>query len=108
MSDVLVLERPAAKVTQKKRAGKVRSVLRVLREGRWIGDVLLDRRGRVWRHVESVPPDVVLKVLAAFTRGETCGELVGRRDGLAYRWHEVSDDPEPAAAPIVVDLAAAA
>ena len=104
MSDVLILEMPKAK--EKKKAGKVRSVLRVLRGGLWLGDVLLDRRGRVWRHVESVPADVVLKALAAFTRGESRGEMVGRRDGLTYAWHEVVE--QPAEREAVVELAEAA
>jgi len=107
MSDVLVLEQPA-KVKAKKRMGKVRSVLRVNREGRWIGDVLLDRKGRVWRHVEAIPADVVLKAVAAFTRGEVRGELIGRRDGLAYVWHEVVEQPETEETVIVVNLADAA
>jgi hypothetical protein len=108
MSDVLVLEQPAAKTKAKKRGGKVRSVLRVNREGRWIGDVLLDRKCRVWRHVEAVPADVVLKAVAAFTRGEARGELVGRRDGLSYAWHEVVEQPEAEETAIVVNLADAA
>jgi hypothetical protein len=109
MSDVLVLEQPAkTKAKAKKRGGKVRSVLRVNREGRWIGDVLLDRRGRVWRHVEAIPADVVLKAMAAFTRGEVRGELIGRRDGLSYAWHEVVEQPEAEEAVIVVNLADAA
>jgi hypothetical protein len=107
MSDVLVLERPAAKAKAKKKAGKVRWVLRVLRGGLWIGDVLLDRKGRVWRHVTSVPPDVVLKAVAAFTRGEQRGELTGRRDGLEYVWHLV-EEPAVKEAVAATELAEAA
>src|SRR5262245_25332794 len=88
MSDILVLERPVAK----KRAGKVKSVLRVMRGELWVGDILLDRRGRVWRSVNSIPPDVVLKAMVAFNRdGEEQGELVGRRDGLTYIWAVVRE-----------------
>src|SRR5262249_5311408 len=87
MSEVLVLERPAAK--EKKKAGKVKSVLRVMRGGLWVGDVLLDRKGRVWRHVPSIRADGGLKAMAAFARGEERGEVTGRRDGLAYEWSEV-------------------
>src|SRR4051812_25726881 len=103
MSDVLVLEMPATK----KRAGKVRSVLRVIRGGLWVGDILLDRRGRVWRHVPTVPSDVVLKVVAAFTRGEEQGELLGRRDGLEYEWSLVGAQTEAAGA-VILELAEAA
>src|SRR5947209_8150271 len=106
MSDVLVLERPTTK--EKKKAGKVRSALRVLRAGLWIGDILLDRKGRVWRHVNTVPPDVVLKAVAAFTRGEERGELTGRRDGLVYGWYEVVEQAEAKEAEVVVELAEAA
>jgi hypothetical protein len=106
MSDVLVLERPKSK--EKKKAGKVKSVLRVLRGGLWVGDVLLDRKGRVWRHVPSIPADVVLKAMAAFTRGEERGEVVGRRDGLSYEWAEVVEPVVTKAAEGAAELAEAA
>lgn len=104
MGEILVLERPAA--TEKKKAGKVRDVLRVLRGGRWLGDVLLDRKGRVWRRVESVPADVVLKAVAAFARGDDAGEAQGRRDGLAYTWHLVVE--QAAETEVVAEMAEAA
>jgi hypothetical protein len=37
---------------------------------------------------------VVLKVVAAFTRGDERGELTGRRDGLAYSWHLVVEEEQ--------------
>lgn len=106
MSEILVLERPAAK--EKKKAGKVRSVLRVMRGGLWLGDVLLDRKGRVWRHVPSIPGDVVLKAVAAFTRGDERGELTGRRDGLRYEWYEFVEQAEVKEPEVVVEMAEAA
>src|SRR5262249_36525137 len=109
MSDILVLEQPAAKkTTEKKKAGKVRDVLRVLRDGRWLGGVLLDRKGGVWRHVDSVPADVVLKSVAAFVRGDERGEMVGRRDGLAYSWHLVVEQPAAVETEVGTEMAEAA
>jgi hypothetical protein len=105
MSEVLVLDRPAK---EKKRAGKVKAALRVWRDGRWVGDVLLDRKGRVWRHVPSIPADVVLKVVAGFSRGEVRGELTGRRDGLAYEWNEVVEQPAAKETEGAAELAEAA
>jgi len=106
MSDVLVLERPKSK--EKKKAGKVKSVLRVMRGGLWVGDVLLDRKGRVWRHVPSIPTDVVLKAVSAFTRGEGRGELTGRRDGLVYGWYEVVEQVAVKETDVTAELAEAA
>jgi hypothetical protein len=90
MDDILVLERPAKK-KKPKRVGKVQSVVRVLRDEFWIGDILLDRRERVWRKVDSIPTDIVLKCLVAVTRGEERGELTGRRCGQTYTWHIVEE-----------------
>jgi hypothetical protein len=98
MDEILMLEMPEAKPAVKKRGGKVKSVLRVKRDELWIGDILLDRRGRVWRHVDSIPPDIVLKAMAAFTRGEERGELVGRRCGLNYKWQVVGLEEEAVSA----------
>ena len=72
------------------RPGKARVVLRVAVEGRYLGDILLDGGGRVWRHADTIPADVVLKaVLANGRRGEVCGQLVGRKDGQTYSWFVV-------------------
>ncbi|MFO0926395.1 MAG: hypothetical protein U0736_05060 [Gemmataceae bacterium] len=75
-------------------------MLRCRRASRYVGDVLLDERRRLWRRADTIPADVVLKVLIAFTRhGEVCGRLVGLTDGRAYLWHAVDALPvRPAAA----------
>ncbi|MFQ3592097.1 MAG: hypothetical protein SNJ82_02780 [Gemmataceae bacterium] len=66
---------------------KVTTVLRVAAGEQYIGDILLDRRHRVWRRAVPVPADVVLKILLAFSRrGEKCGQVVGQRDGQIYTW----------------------
>lgn len=71
-------------------AGRVHTVLRVAIEERYVGDILLDRRGRVWRHADTIPADVVLKSLVAHQRQhETYGRLVSRLDGRVYIWFAV-------------------
>jgi hypothetical protein len=68
------------------RAGRVQAVLRVAQGERYVGDILIDRKGRVWRHADTIPADVVLKAMVAQRRGEICGRLVGLRDGRVYSW----------------------
>jgi hypothetical protein len=73
-----------------KAQGRVRTVLRVSQGDRYVGDILLDGRDRVWRRADTIPADVVLKALLAFARqGDVCGELVGRTDGRSYSWFVV-------------------
>jgi hypothetical protein len=89
-----------AEVRQPQQARRVRveSVLRVAVEDRFLGDILLDGDGRVWRHADTIPPDVVLKaILAHGRRGEVCGKLVGLKDGRTYSWFSVSALAEAAA-----------
>lgn len=72
---------------QQVKPGRVRKVLRVAVGERYVGDILLDARGRVWRHADTIPADVVLKAMLAHNRqGDVCGRLVGLRDGQAYSW----------------------
>ncbi|MFO0881673.1 MAG: hypothetical protein U0840_30615 [Gemmataceae bacterium] len=69
------------------RVGVRSTVLRVAQEERYVGDILLNQRGRVWRHASSIPADVVLKVLVAHRRqGDLCGQFLSRLDGRNYRW----------------------
>jgi hypothetical protein len=80
------------------RGGRVQSVLRVAVEDRYLGDILLDRDGRVWRHADTIPADVVLKaMLANGRRGEVCGQMVGLKDGRNYSWFVVGALAEAAA-----------
>lgn len=82
------------------RKSRVQTVLRVSAGERYLGDVLLDARGRVWRKAGPIPADVVLKALLAFSRqGEVCGELVGRLDGRTYVWFVVGALPLGEAGP---------
>jgi hypothetical protein len=86
--------------------GRVRTVLRVSQGERYVGDVLLDGRDRVWRRADTIPPDVVLKALLAFARqGDVCGELVGRLDGRPYSWFVVGALLEMPAGEGVVEAA---
>jgi hypothetical protein len=74
------------------RAKKVSTVIRVAAGEQYVGDLLLDARHRVWRRAEPLPADVVLKILLAFSRrGETCGQVVGLRDGQIYSWIRMED-----------------
>jgi hypothetical protein len=68
------------------RGKKVAAVLRVSAGDRYLGDILLDGRDRVWRRADTIPAEIVLKALAAHTRGAERGEVVGRLDGQEYRW----------------------
>jgi hypothetical protein len=73
-----------------KSQGRIHTVLRVSQGERYVGDILLDKRDRVWRRADTIPADVVLKALLAFARqGDICGELVGRLDGRTYSWFVV-------------------
>ena len=77
---------------------RIQTILRVAVEDRYLGDVLLDANGRVWRHADTIPPDVVLKAMLAHgRRGEVCGRLVGRTDGRSYNWFVVGAFAEAAA-----------
>jgi len=70
---------------------KGRKVIRVYQGPRYSGDILLDGRQRVWRRANTIPPDVVLKALIAWSRrGEVLGEIVSRADGRIYRWQLLS------------------
>lgn len=74
---------------------KVTAVLRVLAGDRYLGDILLDRKGRVWRKATTLPADVVLKALVAFTRrGEQRGVVVGLKDGGEYSWYLLGSEVE--------------
>jgi hypothetical protein len=53
---------------------------------RFVGDILLNSRGRIWRHADSVPTEVVLKILLAHTRNEQSHGLAHSRDGRVYDW----------------------
>ena len=76
--------------TRKNGGKRVQTVLRVSDEGRYLGDILLDGRNRVWRHAKSIPADIVLRALLAFTRqGELCGRLARKSDGRTYLWFVV-------------------
>jgi hypothetical protein len=77
---------------------RVQTVLRVSVADRYVGDILLDGQGRVWRHADPIPADVVLKAMLAQVRqGETCGSVVGRKDGRTYLWYVVGGMAELAA-----------
>ena len=77
MSTATLIERPA--VVQPQTGKRVQTVLRVSEGERYLGDVLLDGSNRVWRRADTIPADVVLKVLVGYSRqGETCGRVVGR------------------------------
>ena len=72
---------------QQAKGGRVQTVLRVAEGERYVGDILIDRKGRVWRHADTIPADVVLKALVAHRRGgEPCGRVVSLRDGRTYSW----------------------
>ena len=76
----------------------VQTVLRVSEGERYVGDILLDGEGRVWRHADSIPSDVVFKALVEHVRkGETCGALTARKDGRTYLWYVVGGLAEAAA-----------
>jgi hypothetical protein len=76
--------------TFERRQSRVQTVLRVSEGERYVGDILLDGQGRVWRHADTIPSDVVFKALVQHTRqDETCGKLVGRKDGRSYLWYVV-------------------
>jgi hypothetical protein len=72
------------------RRTRIQTVLRVSQGEMYVGDILLDDRGRVWRHADTIPSDVVLKAMIAHTRHEdTCGTLAGRNDNRIYLWYVV-------------------
>jgi hypothetical protein len=69
---------------------KVQTVLRVSQGEMYIGDILLDGKGRVWRHADTIPSDIVLKAMIQHNRAdEMCGTLTSRRDGRTYLWYVV-------------------
>lgn len=73
-----------------KRYSLVQTVLRVAEGERYIGDILLDDRDRVWRSADTIPSDIVLKALVQYTRqGETSGRLISRQGQRVYYWFTV-------------------
>ena len=79
-----ICERPA-----KRMQTKAQTVLRVAEGDRYVGDILLDEQGRVWRRADTIPADVVMKTYLQHVRlEETCGK-VSSRDGRVYLWHVV-------------------
>jgi hypothetical protein len=76
---------------QETRTGKrVQTVLRVAEGERYVGDILLDGQGRVWRAASTIPSDVVLKAVIQHGRHEeTCGKLVSRLSRRTYLWYVV-------------------
>ena len=69
---------------------QVQTVLRIAQGEMYIGDILLDGKGRVWRHANTIPPDIVLKAMIQHNRQcETCGTLTSRSDGRTYLWYVV-------------------
>jgi hypothetical protein len=76
------------------RRTRVQTVLRVSDGSRFVGDVVLDANNRVWRRAVTIPSDIVLKAVVAFTRqDEACGRLTSRGDGREYLWHVVGAMP---------------
>lgn len=74
------------------------TVLRVSEGGRFVGDILLDGGRRLRRRADTIPSDIVLKVLIGYTRQEeVCGRLIGLNDGRTYLWHAVGALPAAAA-----------
>ncbi len=72
------------------RKSRIQTVLRISQGERYVGDILLDRKGRVWRHADTIPSDVVLKAMIAHTRHEdTCGSITSRSDKRMYLWYVV-------------------
>jgi hypothetical protein len=72
------------------RRTRVETTLRVSQGELYVGDILLDERGRVWRHADTIPSDVVLKALIAHTRqDDTCGTITSRSDARTYLWYVV-------------------
>jgi hypothetical protein len=79
------------------RRTRVETILRVALDGRYLGDILLDGKGRVWRHADTIPADVVFKAMLGHNRrNELCGELVGLKDGRNYTWFVVGAFAEAA------------
>ena len=93
MTNIIQMPRPAKPAG----ASRVKAVLRVARGEGYVGDILIDKRGRVWRHADTIPADVVLKALVAHRRGgDGCGRVVGLRDGKVYSWVVVGATAEAA------------
>jgi hypothetical protein len=88
----------SATVCEQGRQTRVQTVVRVSEGERYVGDILLDGEGRVWRHAVTIPKDVVLKTLIAHVRhAEMCGKLTGR-NGRPYLWYVVGGLAEANAA----------
>jgi hypothetical protein len=86
-----------ARQARARRRTWVGTTIRVFTASTFVGQILLDTNDRVRRHASDIPSDVVLKVLIERTRqGETCGKLVGRKDGQTYYWQVVGAESEVA------------
>ena len=68
---------------------KVAAVLRVSSGTWYAGDILIDRKSRIHHAADTLPRDVVLKMLIAFTRGTKAGDVTSRENGESYAWFEV-------------------
>jgi hypothetical protein len=72
--------------------GLVTTVIHIVRDKVFLGRILLGKGERTLRCDPAVPRDVILKILALFTkRDEVFGAIQGR-DGSRYGWHVVGWD----------------
>jgi hypothetical protein len=77
-------------ICERRSGTRVQTVLRVSEGERYVGDILLDGEGRVWRHADTIPRDIVFKALVQRTRhDETCGKVKSRENGREYLWYLV-------------------
>jgi hypothetical protein len=92
MSVMTLEQRPrrAGGVSPLSRQSRVQTVLRVAQGETYVGDILLDGKGRVWRHADTIPADIVLKAMIQHNRkDETSGMFTSRSDGRTYLWFVV-------------------
>jgi hypothetical protein len=87
--------------TKSRPAWPVGKVIRVSVGSYFVGDIHLNGRNQVRSRAASVPVDIVLKVLVQHTRhGETCGQLVGLKDGREFCWFVLEQEQQPQPQPL--------
>jgi hypothetical protein len=92
MSDRISPCKPEGSRTGSRKQRPDLKVIRVAVGSFFVGEIHLDAQNRVRRRADTVPSDIVLKVLVKLTRqGDTCGKLVGRKDGREFYWYVVGN-----------------
>jgi hypothetical protein len=82
----LSLPRSRTRARTRRKADGPLTPVRIFLGPRFLGQLLLDANGQLWRRGPEVPTDIALKVLVVFSRSPVREGEVRGRDGHTYLW----------------------